>query len=327
MVDLVPTSTAGSPTETFCANDILPVTPASDQPVSKHSVVPASDAKRSRLSGSLNVKRRVRTPSPDWSSPRDISNFGREDKKGWAAVIQNSSNLLSNVDWTRTFWKSTNATNTMHTLGIKGDDNAKGLAAFWVIGTIEYARLELNATYPSWNIKVICNEDILDNLRQILLAQGILGEDWVKPADKFINVSTNKSHVKGLIALMDDNDEREWMSQLCDKKKFPFTYNGIKDENPNPGYDVEEFRQGREVAVEFTTHAINFRTVSKPDLTFNYNFRLQSLYLVESERTTISTPSRRKRGPDEWLVSPPRTSKTNFHLNPLNWSVGNSEQS
>lgn len=162
----------------------------------------------------------------------------------------------------------------MHTFEIRRVNDAKGLSTFWVIKSIEYARFELNPTYSSWNIKVICNENILKNLRQIFLAQDILGKDWVKLADKFINVSTNKFYVKDLIAFIDDNDEREWMSQLCVKKKFSFTYNGVNNENPNPGYDIEEFCQGREVTIRFTTYGIYFRTISKPDLTFNYNFRL-----------------------------------------------------
>ena len=64
------------------------------------------------------------------------------------------------------------------------------------------------------------------------------------------------------------------MNTLGNKKKFLFNYNRINNKNPNPGYNVEEFYQGRKVAVEFTTHAINVRIVSKPDLTFNYNFKL-----------------------------------------------------
>lgn len=277
-----------------------------------------------KVPGSSTVQSPIRTPSPSPQTPPDLSS---KSKKGWAGVIENSSNLLPNVDWARTFWKSTNATNTMHTLGIKGDDDAKGLAAFWVTGTIAYVRLEFSPKYQNWHIKVICNEDILERLREILLAQGPLGKDWVKPSEKFINVSTKESHVKDLIALMDNNEQREWMNKLCDEKKFPFTYNGVDDRNPNPGYDLKEFRHGREVAVEFTTHAINFKTALNPDQTFNYNFRLQSLYLIESERTIVSTPSKRKRGPDEWLVSPPRTSQTKLHLNPLNWSIGNTERS
>lgn len=98
---------------------------------------------------------------------------------------------------------------------------------------------------------------------------------------------------------------------------FPFTYNGFKDKNPYPGFDIEEFCQERDVAVEFTTHAINFRMVAKPNQTFNYNLRLYRLYLIAGERKPVSTSSKRKRGPDEWLISPPCTSKTSHHINPL----------
>lgn len=122
---------------------------AFDPPVSKDSLVSASDFKMSQTSGCLNLKRLVRILSPDRPLPQDLSDFGRENKKSWAGIFQNSSHLLSNVDWTWTFWKSTNATNTMHTLGIKGADDAKRLAAFWIIGIIEYAHFELNPTYLS----------------------------------------------------------------------------------------------------------------------------------------------------------------------------------
>lgn len=49
------------------------------------------------------------------------------------------------------------------------------------------------------------------------------------------------------------------------------------------GMIYEEFRQGPLVAVEFATHAINFRTKSRPDRTFNYNFRLHCTYLVDGD--------------------------------------------
>lgn len=89
------------------------------------------------------------------------------------------------------------------------------------------------------------------------------------------------------------------MSQLCDKRKIRFTYNRVNNKNPKSGFDVAKFCQRRKVAVEFTTHAINFKTVSKSDLIFNYNFRLQSLYLIQGEKTIISTSSRRKKELDE----------------------------
>lgn len=167
----------------------------------------------------------------------------------------------------------------------------------------------------------------MDRLKENLRRRGVLGRDWRWDSeDEYMRFGCKKGHVKDLIELMDDEDDQEWMEGLWDREIFPFTYNGIGDANPNPGYDPDEFRNGRSVAVKFTTHAINFRSGKNPTGTYNYNFRLQSLYLVDSGKKVVSTPSWKKRGPDDWLVSPPRTRKTTVHVNPLEWSVGNSRQ-
>lgn len=70
--------------------------------------------------------------------------------------------------------------------------------------------------------------------------------------------------MKDLIEIINDNDEKEWMESLCDCKIFLFRYNRISNSNSNPGYDPDKFQNGRNVAVEFTTHAINFRTNKNP---------------------------------------------------------------
>lgn len=80
MVALVLIFTTGSPIETSHANKILPVIPASNQPVSKNSFVFTSDFKISRPFRSLNVKRSVRILCLDWLLSRDLSDFGREEK-------------------------------------------------------------------------------------------------------------------------------------------------------------------------------------------------------------------------------------------------------
>lgn len=49
---------------------------------------------------------------------------------GWVGVIQSLSNLFTNIDWTKTFWKLTNVTITMHIFGINRDDDTKRVAAF-----------------------------------------------------------------------------------------------------------------------------------------------------------------------------------------------------
>lgn len=87
MVAFILTSTTNFPTETSCAIDILPVIPASNQPVSKDSFDPDSNFKRSQMFESLNIKYLIKTSSLDWLLLRNLSDFGKEDKKSWARVI------------------------------------------------------------------------------------------------------------------------------------------------------------------------------------------------------------------------------------------------
>lgn len=74
------------------------------------------------------------------------------------------------------------------------------------------------------------------------------------------------------------------------------------------------------MAVEFQIHSRNFATANDPDGTRDYGFRLQSVYLVHEKKPDVSTPKNRKCGPDEWLVSPPRTRKSKFGENLLEWT-------
>lgn len=142
-----------------------------------------------------------------------------------------------------------------------------------------------------------------------LKTKGILGKDWVRDDDTCISMSSTKNYIRDQIDLMNNRDEKEWMESVCGGGSFPFTYNGIADKNPNPGHNIKRFRQGRFVAAEFSTHAINFRSKTTLKGTFRYNFCLWSIYLIE-ESKTISTPSKQKRDPDEWIVSSPRTRKS-----------------
>lgn len=215
----------------------------------------------------------------------------------------------------------------MHTLGINGRDGSKGVAAFWIYGVIEYAALNILGTYKSWLLKLGCDDDDMNIIKDNLQSWGVLGPDWrYDSEDKYMRFGCGKAHVKDFIEIIDDEDERGWMEGFCDREIFLFTYNGIGDVNPNPGYDPDEFRNGRNVAVEFTTHAINFRTKKNLGGTFKYNFRMQSLYLIDNEKSLVSTPICRKRGPDEWLVSPPQTRTMNIYVNSLDWSVSKSKQ-
>ena len=86
--------------------------------------------------------------SPVRPSRVEVLKASKWKAQGWKDIIASSSNLLSNVDWNRTLWKSTNSSNIMHTLGIEGTDDSKRVAAYWVFGIIEYVALTFG-TYNS----------------------------------------------------------------------------------------------------------------------------------------------------------------------------------
>ncbi len=64
------------------------------------------------------------------------------------------------------------------------------------------------------------------------------------------------------------------MERLYNKETFILTYNGIADINSNPGHNIKQFWPGRNVVAKFSTCIINFKSIAKPDSTFNYNFCL-----------------------------------------------------
>lgn len=86
------------------------------------------------------------------------------------------------------------------------------------------------------------------------------------------------------------------MESVCNRKKFPFTYDNIADINPNISYNIKEFQCVRFIAVKCSAHFIHFRSKSNFKGTLNYNFCLQSIYLVkEYKPKLIFTPAKRER--------------------------------
>lgn len=59
---------------------------------------------------------------------------------------------------------------------------------------------------------------------------------------------------------MNDRDQKKWIESLCINKKFPFTYNGITNNNLNFGHDIKNFFQDRFIEVEFSIHSELKRT-------------------------------------------------------------------
>lgn len=90
------------------------------------------------------------------------------------------------------------------------------------------------------------------------------------------------------------------MESVCDKKKFLFTYNNIIDISLNSDYKIQEFLQGRFIAVEFSIYPISFKSKSNPKGTLNYNFCLKSIYLVNNEKPKpMSNSTNWEQNPDK----------------------------
>lgn len=53
-----------------------------------------------------------------------------------------------------------------------------------------------------------------------------------------------RHHIRDQIDFIDNSKEKEYMENICDGRKFLFTYNNITDRNPNPGHKIEKFLQG-----------------------------------------------------------------------------------
>lgn len=67
----------------------------------------------------------------------------------------------------------------MYTFELKIDNSEKELIALWVIRPIKYASLEYRK-FKTWNVKVDCKPNILDEMRNFLKTQSILDNKWEK---------------------------------------------------------------------------------------------------------------------------------------------------
>lgn len=109
-----------------------------------------------------------------------------------------------------------------------------------------------------------------------------------------------KQHVYVLLSLIDDDRDREYLQELSNSNKFPFTYKGLVDTEPNPGHGVDNFIPSQTIAMQFQIYLLSFRSKQKPNDRFTYALRLISLYLIRpAEEPQYSTPSRKKHGPNK----------------------------
>lgn len=99
------------------------------------------------------------------------------------------------------------------------------------------------------------------------------------------------------------------MESLCNQETFLFIYGDISDKNPNLGHNIGNFWPRKFMIAKFRIDVINFKTKSKLDDAFNYNFRLLNVYLVK-DIEPISILTKRKQGLDKMAISLLRIKKT-----------------
>lgn len=124
--------------------------------------------------------------------------------------------------------------------------------------------------------------------------------------------------------LITGNEEvKDTVKTIHIQDTFLFTYDVRKTSDmnadyPDPGHDVDDFRNGSKVAVEFQIVSRNFRASKKIDAVKAYSFRLLGVYLIEDPaQSSVSTPDKRRRGEDQFIITPPRTKRTITSMNPL----------
>ncbi len=193
-----------------------------------------------------------------------------------------------------------------------------------MIGKVEYAMLVVNQ-FPSHTVKLCLIGDDRNNLCLILKKWGNLEKDWdPSTIESIVNLSTRPDKVKELIGLINGNREvLDIVKTIYYQDTFPFTYDvqkttDVDADYPNPGHDVDDFKNGSRVVVELRIVSWNFKASKKVDAVKEFSFRLLGVYLIDDPvQTTVSTPEKRRRGEDEWMMTPPRTKKTITSMNPL----------
>lgn len=154
---------------------------------------------------------------------------------------------------------------------------------------------------------------------------GNLEKDWDPfSIESIVNFSMRPDKVKKLIELISRNEEvQDIVKTIHYQDIFPFTYNVRKTTNidanyPNSSHDVNNFKNGSKVIVEFQIVSQNFKASKKIDAVKVFSFQLLGVYLIDNPiQTIVSIPKKRWWGEDEWMVMPLCTKKTITSINLL----------
>lgn len=115
-----------------------------------------------------------------------------------------------------------------------------------------------------------CKKFVLARLREFLHFEEIFGNNWIKNTKTYTNISSKQHHVRNLILIIKDIDKKKKIESLYNIKIFSFTYNGIASKNSNFGYNIKKFQLKQFITAKFSILAINFRSKSKSNNTFNF---------------------------------------------------------
>ena len=239
-------------------------------------------------------------------------------KNGLMQYKHPSSNYLQNFDWSRTFWKPTNGSHSMHVLCSQGKDGSRGIAFTALV----------RSKFPMFIVKICITNDDRTRLKTGLKRNGNLGDSWsMSFIEPVIFVSAKPDFVESMINIMQDDSNKAAVMTILEDKTFLFVYdvrNTAPGKFPDPSqFDVSGFRQDNNVAVEMQIYFRKFKSKCGNGPGQGYSFRLVGIYKLEDvQLPPVSTPEKRCQGANEWIATPPRTKKTCAALSPLEWIVG-----
>lgn len=118
-----------------------------------------------------------------------------------------------------------------------------------------------------------------------------------------MNFLTRLNKVQELIQfIVDDKKARDVVKTIYWQDTFPFTYDvwksvDVNSDFPNLGHDVNDFKLGTIVAVEFQIVLHNFKASKKVEAVIVYSFQLLGVYLINNKvQSIMSIPDKRQRG-------------------------------
>ncbi len=154
---------------------------------------------------------------------------------------------------------------------------------------------------------------------------GNLKKDWTPASiESMVNFSTRPDKIQELLELISDDEEAlDVVRTIHFQDTFPFTYDvrgsaNVSSDFPDSGHNVDDFKVGAIVAVEFQILSRNFKASKKVDVVKSYSFGLLGVYLIDDlMHSTMSTPNKRQYEEDKWMVTLLQTRRTITSKNSL----------